>query len=264
MYINVLLLDIYCATSKIALETVLMKISTSLCIATLLATPVFGLSLASASTDTNLPLSGWMVIGDKEKAYGPTEEGENITFGGADFAKKGRNAAAFFPKTELAEGETLEFTAKANFNGVSGMGNFRFGIFQKRSKDHPRGWFGYCAYAGIDKHFPKGGLFASEPDNDVSYDKATANVLGESTVPFRNIKDGTYVLTMTLTRSGSAIECNASMAPEGDPSAPIAEYSGTDSAPAAQAFDSLGFNTHELLSADSLSLSDVSVKLIAP
>lgn len=241
-----------------------MKLQTSLCLATLLATPILGFAQDAASTGKDLPVTGWMVISDKAKTYGPTEEGGKITFSGPDFGKKGKNEAAFFPKTELAEGETLEFTAKASFTGVSGMGNFRFGIYQRRSKDHSRGWFGYCAYAGIDKKFPKGGLFASESENDVSFDKATANVLGESTVTFRNIKDGIYVLKMSLKRSGSSIDCTASVAPEDDPSAPIAEYSGSDSNPVATAFDSLGFCTHELLSTDSLTFSDVSLKLIAP
>jgi len=241
-----------------------MKLQKTLCIATLLATPILAFAQDAASTGQDLPVTGWMVISDKAKTYGPTEEGGKITFTGAEFGNKGKNEAAFFPVTELAEGETLEFTAKVNFTGVSGMGNFRFGIYQRRSKDHPRGWFGYTAFAGIDKKFPKGGLFASDPGNDVHFDKATANVLGESTVPFKNINDGTYVLKMTLKRSGSNIDCTASMAPDDDPSAPIAEYSGSDSAPAATGFDSLGFTTHELLSADSLSFSDVSVKLIAP
>jgi hypothetical protein len=260
----VILIEIYCTDRKHHLNKMSMKLQTSLCIATLLATPILGFAQDAASTGKDLPVTGWMVISDKAKTYGPTEEGGKNTLGGADFGKKGKNEAAFFPKTELAEGETLEFTAKANFTGVSGMGNFRFGIYERRSKDHPRGWLGYCAYTGIDKKFPKGGLFASESENDDSFDKATAKVLGESTVPFKNIKDGTYVLTMTLKRSGANIECTVSMFPEGDPSAPIAEYSGSDSAPAATAFDSLGFCTHELLSADSLSFSDVSVKLIAP
>ena len=39
----------------------------------------------------------------------------------------------YFTKTELVEGSTLELNAKVTFAGVSGMGNFRYGIFQKRN-----------------------------------------------------------------------------------------------------------------------------------
>ena len=170
--------------------------------------------------------------------------------------------SAFFPKVEMAEGETLEFSAKVNFTGVSGMGNFRYGVFQKRSRDHSRGWLGYCAYAGIDKKFPKGGLFASEPANDEAYDKATTRVLGESIAPYRNIKDGSYLISMTLKLANGQMECHASMSPEATPGVAIAEYSGIDSQPATTTFDALGFSTHELLSADTFELSDVEVKLV--
>jgi len=212
--------------------------------------------------DAPVNITDWMVIGDKAKTYGPQQDGGRVTFSGPGFGDKGKSEAAFFPKIELAEGETLELSAKVAFTGVSGMGNFRFGVYQKRSRDHTRGWLGYTAYAGIDKKFPKGGLFATEPANDEPYDKATSRVLGESTVPFRNIKDGAYFLNMTLKMSNGQIECNASMSPEATPGVAIAEYSGVDSQPATNSFDALGFSTHELLSADTFELSDVSVKLL--
>ncbi len=234
-----------------------MKAFSPLALAVLL--PVAALAQPS---DEPVNITEWMVIGDKAKTYGPQQDGGRITFAGPGFGDKGKNEAAFFPKIELAEGETLELSAKVAFTGVSGMGNFRFGIYQKRSKDHTRGWLGYTAYAGIDKKFPKGGLFATEPANDEPYDKATSRVLGESTVPFRNIKDGAYFLNMTLKMSNGQIECSASMSPEATPGVAIAEYSGVDSQPATNSFDALGFSTHELLSADTFELSDVSVKLL--
>jgi len=212
--------------------------------------------------DAPVNITDWMVIGDKAKTYGPQQDGGRVTFSGPGFGDKGKSEAAFFPKIELAEGETLELSAKVAFTGVSGMGNFRFGVYQKRSRDHTRGWLGYTAYAGIDKKFPKGGLFATEPANDEPYDKATSRVLGESTVPLRNIKEGGYFLNMTLKMSNGQIECNASMSPEATPGVAIAEYSGVDSQPATNSFDALGFSTHELFSADTFELSDVSVKLL--
>ena len=219
---------------------------------------------ANSASGKPLVVSGWTVIGDKTQAFGPKEEGANIVFSGSGFGDKGKNEAAFFPKTELAIGDSLELSAKVTFSGVSGMGNFRFGIYQKRSKDHPRGWMGYTAYAGIDKKFPKGGLFASETGNDINFDTATNRVLGESQVPFKNIKDGTYFLNMKLTRSNDGIACEATMTVDGDPNAVLLQYTGNDASPATTSFDALGFSTHQLLSAESLSFSEVSVNLIAP
>jgi hypothetical protein len=226
--------------------------------------PIFAIAQPAANPADGAPvdITDWMVIGDKAKAYGPQINGGSITFTGAGFGDKGKNEAAFFPKIAMAEGDTLEFIAKVSFTGVSGMGNFRFGVYQKRSKDHSRGWLGYTAYAGIDKKFPKGGLFASEPGNDDGYDKATSRVLGESTSPFRNLKDGVYLLEMSLKMSNGQIECNASMSPEAMPGEAVARYSGVDSQPATSTFDALGFSTHELLSADTFELSDVVVKLV--
>jgi len=223
---------------------------------------ILPLSSFSQPADAGVAISEWMVVGDKVKAFGPQQDGGHITFTGPGFGDKGKNEAAFFPKIEMAEGETLDLSAKVTFTGVSGMGNFRFGIYQKRSKDHSRGWLGYTAYAGIDKKFPKGGLFASEPGNEEGYDKATPRVLGESIGPFRNIKDGTYLISMTLKLANGQIECHASMSPESTPGVAVVEYSGVDSQPATTMFDALGFSTHELLSADTFELNDVAVKLM--
>lgn len=241
----------------------MMKVILCLTLSSLLSALASAQVVASPDADGSISITDWAVIGDKDKAFGPTQDGGRITFTGPAFGDKGRSEAAFFPKTDLAEGETLELNAKVSFTGVSGMGNFRFGIYQMRSRDHSRGWLGYTAYAGIDKKFPKGGLFASEPGNDESYDKATSRVLGESTVPFRNIKDDVYFLNMTLQRSNGQIEVSASLSPEATPGVPIAQYSGVDSQPATSTFDALGFNTHELLSSDTFELSDISLKLLS-
>ena len=212
----------------------------------------------------DLSITGWAVLGDKAKTFGPAEEEGKITFTGPDFGKKGKQIAAFFPKTELAEGQSLELSAKVNFTGVSGMGNFRYGVFQKRSRDHSRGWLGYCAYTGIDKKFPKGGLYASDPGNDVSFDQATSRVLGVTLVPFKNIKDGAYQIKMSLKLVGTSIQSSAALSSIGSQVVEFARYDGTDTQPSTTSFDALGFTTHELLSADSFSLSEVSVKLVGP
>jgi hypothetical protein len=204
-----------------------------------------------------LPVTGWTVIGDKSKAYGPKEESGAILFTGSGFGDKGKTMAAVFPKTTLDDGQALELNAKVTFTGVSGMGNFRFGVFKRRSLDHPRGWLGYCAYAGIDKHFPKGGLYGSQPENDTNFDASNAKLLGEATGAFRNIKDGSYNITMRLSKVSAGIECVATMSPVDDPSKPVMEYTAMDDAPATLQFDSLGFSTHQLLSTDSFELKDV-------
>ena len=97
---------------------------------------------APAATSKPLAISGWAVIGDKAKAFGPKEEGGKIIFSGADFGKKGRSFAGYFMKTILADGQTLSFKSDIQFSGVSTVGAFRYGIFQKRSPDHTRGWLG--------------------------------------------------------------------------------------------------------------------------
>lgn len=237
-----------------------MKIHKHLLVITLLLTITAHAQTPAAVT--LIPISGWMIIADKTKTYGPKEENGTITFSGPGYGDKGKNGAGYFAKTELPEGSSLEFSANVTFAGVSGMGNFRFGLFQKKSKDHSRGWVGYCAYAGIDKKFPKGGLFASEASNDTGFDAATSRVLGESLVPFKNIKDGSYNLNMKLTRTGASIELQASLVPEADPATPAVRYAGTDSSPASFTFDAFGFSTHELLSADSIQFSKISLKLV--
>ena len=217
---------------------------------------------ATPTSEPLIPLSGWSIIHDKTKTYGPKEENGSLTFSGPGYGDKGKNGAGYFTKTELTDGSSLEFTARVTFSCVSGMGNFRFGLFQKKSRDHTRGWLGYCAYAGIDKKFPKGGLFASEASNDTGFDAATSRVLGESLVPFKNIKDGNYDLNMKLTRAGASIEVQASLVPEADPATPTVRYAGTDSTPTTFAFDAFGFSTHELLSADSIQFSKISLKFL--
>jgi hypothetical protein len=241
-----------------------MKSLTSQIVLSLIATSSVFAQAPASDSGKPLAVTGWTVIGDKTQAFGPKEEGGMITFSGTGFGDKGKNEAAFFPKTELAVGDSLELSAKVTFTGVSGMGNFRFGIYQKRSKDHPRGWMGYTAYAGIDKKFPKGGLFASEAANDTNFDTATNRVLGESSVPFKNIKDGTYLLTMRLTRSEAGIECEASMTGEGDSNTALLKYTGSDATPASTSFDAIGFSTHQVLSADSISFEEVTVNLSTP
>jgi hypothetical protein len=217
---------------------------------------------AAPALGNDIPLAGWMIIGDKTKAFGPKEEAGTITFTGAGFGDKGKNGAVYFTKTELVEGSTIELNAKVTFVGVSGMGNFRYGIFQKRSKDHSRGWLGYCAYAGIDKKFPKGGLFASEAGNDANFDSATARTLGESLGAFKNIKDGSYNLTMEMTRTGTSIEAKSTLTPDLSPSTPALQYTVTDSAPTTFEFDAFGFSTHQVLSADSIQFSNVTLRAI--
>jgi hypothetical protein len=54
------------------------------------------------------------------------------------------------------------------------------------------------------------------------------------------------------------------MAVEDDPSAMLLKYMVSDASPATTSFDALGFSTHQLLSADSISFSDVSVTLNTP
>jgi len=243
-----------------------MKTPSSLFVVSLIATStLFAQSPAPAPASTTgkpLTVSGWTVIGDKTNTFGPKEESGTITFAGPGFGDKGKNEAAFFPKTELAPGDSLEFRSKVTFTGVAGIGNFRFGIYQKRSKDHCRGWMGYTAFAGIEKKYPKGGLFTPDPNSESSYDSATPNAIGQSIVTLKNIKDGTYILTIKVTRTAAAIECTSTMAPDTEPEAYVVEYSATDASPLTTSFDAIGFSTHQVLSADSIAFSDVSLKLL--
>lgn len=101
-------------------------------------------------------------MGHEDKKFGPTVSGDAISFSGEGFQDKGRGIAAFFPETTLAEGQSLTVTARVTFSGVHSFGLFKFGIFQSASSTKDAGWVGYCAFAGSEKFFPKGGLFASE------------------------------------------------------------------------------------------------------
>jgi len=217
-----------------------------------------------------LAISGWAVIGDKAKAFGPKEEGGKILFAGADFGKKGKTIAGYFEKTILGEGQTLSFKSNIQFSGVGTVGAFRYGIFQKRSKDHNRGWLGYCFYAGFRPDMPKGNLLARLPENNGSFDGLkddkgadTARSLGEAVSGPKSIKDGLYTLTIDVKKSGLNMEMKSMLVSELDPT-PAVSYSGIDNQPATPCFDALGFVTHEVLSADSIEFSDVSLNLVGP
>jgi hypothetical protein len=54
------------------------------------------------------------------------------------------------------------------------------------------------------------------------------------------------------------------MAPQGEMGNPAVKYSGKDEKPATTSFDALGFVSHQVLSADSIEFSDVSLDLIGP
>jgi len=224
---------------------------------------------ATAPTSKALAVTGWSAIGNK--TFVPKEEGGKILFTSPDFGTKGKSLAAYFDKTDLADGQTLKFKANLRFTGVSSTGNFRYGIFKKRSKDHSRGWLGYCAYAGFDKNFPKGNLIARLPENDGAFDgvkdgedRPTALVIGVTSAGPKTLKDGVYVMEMAIHRAGANLECTASMAPQGEMGNPAVKYSGKDEKPATTSFDALGFVSHQVLSADSIEFSDVSLDLIGP
>jgi len=165
----------------------------------------------------------------------------------------------------------LRFKAAVRFTGVAGTGHFRYGIFQKRSKDHSRKWLGYCAYAGLDKAFPKGNLLARLPDNDGDFSgmkgskgEEAARSLGESGIGIKTIKDGGYLILMELKRDATGIEVKATMDGSADLPVPMVNYSAKDDQPATTTFDAIGFVTHEVLSADSVEFSDVSLNLVGP
>ena len=225
---------------------------------------------APAVASKALVISGWSVIGDKAKAFGPKEEGGKILFSGTDFGKKGKSFAGYFEKTILGEGQTLSFKSNVQFAGVGTVGAFRYGIFQKRSKDHNRGWLGYCFYAGFRPDMPKGNLLARLPENNGSFDglkddkgAETARSLGEAISGPKSIKDGLYTLTIDVKKSGVNMEVKSMLVSELDPT-PAVSYSGIDNQPATPCFDALGFVTHEVLSADSIEFSNVSLNLVGP
>ena len=225
----------------------------------------------SVAGEIDLPVVGWCVVGAKDQKFGPKEEAGKIIFGGEGFGSKGKNLAAFFPPTEIGEGQTLKMKLNVRFAGVAGTGNFRYGIFKKRSKDHSRGWLGYCAYAGFDKAFPGGALLARLAENDADFSgmkdakgQEAARNLGPSVTGSKTIKDGAYVVVMSLKKTGGAIEIESSMDGAGDVPTPMVRYSAKDSEPTTSGFDALGFVTHEVLSADSVEFSDVSLNLVGP
>jgi hypothetical protein len=219
----------------------------------------------------DLPVAGWCVVGAKDQKFGPKEEAGKIIFAGEGFGAKGRNLAAFFPATEIGEGQTLKMKATVRFTGVAGTGNFRYGLFKKRSKDHSRGWLGYCAYAGFDKAFPSGALLARLAENDADFSgmkdakgQEAARNLGASVTGSKTIKDGAYLVVLSLKKTGGAIEIESSMDGAGDVPTPMVRYSAKDSEPVTSSFDALGFVTHEVLSSDSVEFSAVSVVLETP
>jgi hypothetical protein len=71
-------------------------------------------------------------------------------------------------------------------------------------------------------------------------------------------------MEMAIHRAEANLECTASMAPQGEMGNPAVKYSGKDEKPATMSFDALGFVTHQVLSADSLEFSEVSVTLETP
>jgi hypothetical protein len=232
------------------------------------STPVPAATPAAVSRP--LAISGWAVIGAKAKAFGPKEEGGKILFSGVDFGKKGKSFAGYFEKTILGQGQTLSFKSNIQFTGVSTVGAFRYGIFQKRSPDHTRGWLGYCFYAGFRPDMPKGNLLARLPDNNGSFDGMkddkgadTARSLGEAISGPKSIKDGIYTLTIDVKKSGANMEVKSMLVSELDPT-PAVSYSGIDNQPATPCFDALGFVTHEVLSVDSVEFSNVSLNLVGP
>jgi len=237
----------------------------------LFAKPLQPGSEMAASKTSRLPVSDWMCMSDKEKKFGPTESSDAIVFSGEGFAEKGRGVAAFFPETTLSEGQSLTVSARVTFTGVHYFGLFKFGIFQSASRTIDAGWIGYCAFAGSDKFFPKGGLFASEAGNKKYFGSQTEKIIAESTTPQRqskderflfNIKDGEYVVQMSLSLlTGNKIACKFEMASESNPGNPIASYEGVDDAPSATTFDAVGFAFHQGLSTDSVEFRDVVVEV---
>ncbi|AKC83514.1 hypothetical protein IMCC26134_13345 [Verrucomicrobia bacterium IMCC26134] len=245
-----------------------MKLLARLTLALTLQFSTLAMMAQTAPVKGEVPLDNWGVIGDKAGKWTPAQAEGRVTFSGEGFGDKGKLPAAFFPKTELKQGQTLELSAKIFFTGVSGTGNFRFGLFLKRSKDHARGWLGYCAFAGLEKNFPNGGLYARMQGNDTTFDsvdesnpEAAPRLLSNAKGAIQNIRNGAYHLTMSLKRTGKEIECTARLVSEGEAAIPAVEYAAIDSQPATYAFDTLGFSTRQVLSVDVLEFSDVKLSL---
>jgi hypothetical protein len=98
---------------------------------------------------------------------------------------------------------------------------------------------------------------------DAKGQEAARNI-GDSLTGIRTVKDGAYVVELSLKKSGGAIEIESSMDGVGDVPTPMVRYSAKDSTPATSSFDALGFMTHEVLSTDSIEFSDVTVKWVGP
>jgi hypothetical protein len=253
---------------KLPAKQILLSLITTSCLLAQGAQPG---SAIDAPERTRLPVADWTCMGDKEKKFGPTDSGEAIIFSGEGFGDKGRGIAAFFPETPLIEGQSLTVSARVTFSGVNGFGLFKFGIFQSTSRTQDLGWVGYCAFAGSDKFFPKGGLFASEVGHKKYFGSQTEKIIAESMTPQRtskderflfNVKDGEYLVQMSLALlSGNQVACKFEMALENNPGHPIASYDGVDNAPSTTTFDTLGFAFHQLLSSDSVEFRDVVVEV---
>jgi hypothetical protein len=118
---------------------------------------------------------------------------------------------------------------------------------------------------------PKGNVLARLPENMGTFDGLkdekgadAARSLGEAVSGPKSIKEGIYTLTIDVKKVGANMEVKSSMISQLDPSAPAVSYSATDTQPTTPSFDAVGFATHEVLSADSVELSDVSLNLIGP
>jgi hypothetical protein len=123
----------------------------------------------------------------------------------------------------------------------------------------------------LDKAFPKGNLLARLPDNDGDFSgmkgskgEEVARSLGESGIGIKTIKDGGYLILMELKRDATGIEVKATMDGSADLPVPMVNYSAKDDQPATTTFDAIGFVTHEVLSADSVEFSDLSLNLVGP
>ena len=118
---------------------------------------------------------------------------------------------------------------------------------------------------------PKGNVLARLLENNGPFDGVkddqgveTARSLGEAISGPKSIKDGVYTLTIDVKKVGANMEVKSTMVSQLDPSTPVVSYAATDSQPATPSFDAVGFVTHEVLSADSIEFSDVSLNLVGP
>jgi hypothetical protein len=117
----------------------------------------------------------------------------------------------------------------------------------------------------------KGMVFARLPENMGPFDGLkddkgadTTRSLGEAISGLKSIKDGLYTLTIDVRKTGSSMEVKSMLVSELDPTVPAVSYSATDNEPATPSFDAIGFVTHEVLSVDSIELSEVSLVIKNP